>query len=424
MIEVFSAFLAGFIFSSLIFLYVHQKRKKRIGQLVSATERYSKGDLGEKILFETENEFKVLADAINRMGSSLKNRIAEAGAEQSKLQAILGNMVEGVVAVDRHKRVLIMNRSCERIFDVKNEKATGRSLMEITRHPQIDQMIEKAIASKKIVADELEFYRPNGKIVHLNAVGVEPADDESSSICAILVMNDMTEVKKLESMRRDFVANVSHELRTPLTSIKGFIETLLSGAIGDPEKAKSFLKMMEEDSERLSRLIRDLLELSQIESEEIDLKLEKLNVQEEIEKVLPLFEVQVQSKNIRIENQMSGFVSADRDRLKQIFINLIDNAIKFNQQDGKIILKSKVNGNKLQMAVQDTGIGISDEIIPRIFERFFRVDKARSREMGGTGLGLSIVKHLVESHGGKVWCESVPGKGSTFFFTLPLDSSN
>ena len=419
MIDVVVGFLVGFIFCFLIFLYFHKKRKNKILELVSASDRYTKGDLKEKILLEANNEFKVLADAINRMASSLRGRIGEADTERFKLQAILGNMVEGVIAVDRYKRILIMNRSSELMLDFKKEAALGRSLLEVTRHPEIDQMLDKAISSKTIVTDELELHHPTWKVIRINAVGIKPTDGETDSVCGILVIDDVTEVKKLESMRSDFVANVSHELRTPLTSIRGFIETLLSGAINDPERAKSFLKMMEEDSDRLARLIRDLLELSKIESKEISLKSEKLDLVQEIKKILPLFEIQLRDKKITVENKIEGFVFTDSDRLKQIFINLIENAIKFNKPGGKIILTSKSISDKVEISIQDTGIGISSEMLPRIFERFFRVDKARSREIGGTGLGLSIVKHLVELHHGKVWCESFPGKGSTFHFTLP-----
>lgn len=363
------------------------------------------------------------ANTVSQMASSLRDKISETEAEQAKISVILNNMIEGVLACDQSKRILIMNPSAESIFGISSKSTLGKSLLETTRNPVIDQAMDQAIRQKMRVTEEIELHYPERKTLRLNAIGFEPTEG-SQSISGILVLYDVTEMKKLESMRQDFVANVSHELKTPLTSIKGYTETLLAGAIEDRDRAKTFLKMMDEDSERLSRLIGDLLELSKIESREILLKPEALELKKEINQVLSGFKTALDDKKIKVENQVSSsmYVFADRDRLKQILINLTENAIKFNQPEGRIIFNAVSDGNKVKIQISDTGIGISKEIIPRIFERFFRVDKARSREGGGTGLGLAIVKHLVEAHGGEIWCESQSGKGATFFFTLPHKS--
>ena len=413
-------FLSGFIVASTLFFIFSRfsKRKSQISQLTQATDRYTHGDLSKKILLEADNEFKVLADSINRMASSLRDKISEAEGERAKVSAILNNMVEGVIACDRGKRILIMNPSAESIFGIHSKSALGKSLLEATRNPAIDHMFDQATSQKKIITDEIELHYPEKKTLRLNAVGISPAEN-SHSVSSILVLYDVTEVKRLESMRRDFVANVSHELKTPLTSIKGFIETLLAGAMEDNVRAKSFLKMMDDDSERLTRLIRDLLELSKIESEELSLKPEVLELSLEIDQVLAGFKTALEGKRITVENKINSRAFADRDRLKQILINLIENAIKFNKPDGRISFTSKVVGSKVMLEIADSGIGIEKDMIPRIFERFFRADQARSRDLGGTGLGLAIVKHLVEAHDGEILCNSQLGKGSTFSFTLP-----
>ncbi|MBI1977697.1 MAG: PAS domain-containing protein [Candidatus Omnitrophica bacterium] len=361
-----------------------------------------------------------LSGTIHEMTSTLKTQVAELAEEQAKISAILEQMAEGVIAVDSRKRILLMNRSAESIFDVSRQKSLGRSILEIVRNPKVDQIIDRAILKKEAVAEEIEVFHPDRKVLKANAVGAQTQD---SQVAGILVLSDITDLRKLERLRQEFVANVSHELKTPLTSIKGFIETLLGGALESPGKARSFLKMMEEDTERLTRLIGDLFELSKVEAKEITLKLEELDLKSEVEKVLLGFSALTQEKKIAVENNLDCRVAADRDRLKQILINLIENAIKFNKVGGKIIFRSRPVSTGIEISIEDTGIGIPEGMIPRIFERFFRVDQARFRELGGTGLGLSIVKHLVESHGGRVRCESKPNVGSKFFFTLPVLSS-
>ena len=352
--------------------------------------------------------------------SALREQIVKLEAEESKLSAILDHMAEGVIAVGPLKQVITINPSVEQFFGIRKELILGKPLIQVVRNQKIDEMMDEAIHHQIVASNEIELHHPKEMVLRASAVGVS---GDGGTIAGILVLYDVTEMRRLENLRRDFVANVSHELKTPLTSVKGFIETLSGGALQDSERSKTFLKMMEEDANRLTRLIDDLLELSKIESKELVLKLEPIDLKDEIEKAIRLFAPRIEERNLTIQNGLSANripkVLADRDRLKQVFVNLLDNAIKFNKDGGKIIFKADVLGNQVKVSVEDTGIGIPEKAIPRIFERFFRVDQARSREAGGTGLGLAIAKHIIEAHSGTVSCESKLGEGSQFSFTLP-----
>lgn len=350
---------------------------------------------------------------------TLKDQIAEAEEERAKLSAILDHITEGIVAFDSQKRILIVNPALERILKVHKEKAFGKNVLEILRSPKADALLEQVLKDHSIVTDEIEVYHPEKKVLHLVIIGISHKT-VSQSVAGILVVSDVTKVRKLEHLRRDFVANVSHELRTPLTSIKGFAETLLAGALQDQEKSVSFLNMMNEDVQRLTRLIDDLLELSQIESNDVFLQMKPIHLKSEIDRAVTLFSPQIQEKQIQIENNVSSEIKilADSDRLKQVFVNLIDNAVKFNRTGGRIRFSVDQKNDFAEIHISDTGIGIPEKSVPHIFERFYRVDKARSREAGGTGLGLSIVKHIVEAHGGNVSCQSRLNEGSAFSFSL------
>lgn len=390
----------------------------KIRQVTQAAQKYAKGDLSRKIYVGSDDEFGALAVAVNHMAHALKVRISETESEKTRVSAILENMTEGVVAVDSQRRVILMNRSAERIFNVSFESVLSRSLIEVIQNPRIDDMISRSIKEQSLISDEIELFHTTHKVLRASAVNVAK---DGLNVCAILAFYDITEIRRLEEMRKEFVANVSHELKTPLTSLRGFIETLLGGALRDPDKAEEFLKMMEEDTRRLTRLIDDLLELSKIESNQVALEFRSLNLKDEIDKCIAVFEPRIRAKRILVKNHVSSIeVSADRDQLKQVFVNLLDNAIKFNHEEGEVVFSSQSLKGLIRVSIEDTGIGISQGELHRVFERFFRTDKARSRESGGTGLGLSIVKHIIEAHGGSVACESTLGKGSRFSFTLPV----
>lgn len=410
---------AGIIIVLILGVVLGGSITSRVRNMMDAARRYARGDLSQKVVIESGDELQSLASTINRMATMLQERIREGESEKTKFATILENMAEGVIAVGHNNEVLLLNSSAKKIFDVGDDRFMGKSLLEITRQEPLDDAMRTAIDNQTIVANEIEWMHPDDRILKFHAIGIAK---EPSAVCGFLVLHDVTEIRRLERMRREFVANVSHELRTPLTSLQGFIETLLHGAFRDPAQSEKFLKIMEEDTHRLNRLIQDLLELSKIESRKVVLNFQSLDLKAEVEKAISVCLPLSKEKGVSIENRLQdkklSRVKADKDKLQQILINLLDNAIKFNRPQGRILVDAIQTNHQLQVIIEDTGYGVSEEDIPRVFERFFRADKARSRELGGTGLGLAIVKHLVEAHEGKVFCESQLGLGSKFSFTL------
>ncbi len=411
--------ITGVIFVILFGFFLGRRVGRRVEEMTRAAERYARGDLSQKIELDAQDELKSLSDAMNDMADSLRDRIADMEAEKSQLNAILENMAEGIIAVDSESRVLLINSGAEKIIGKKQSQVLGVPLLEVTKNPDIDELMNQVICVPKVVHREIELYRPDEKTIKVSALGLEKCE---GGVCGILVLYDVTEIKRLENLRRDFVANVSHELRTPLTSIKGFLETLISGALKDPDRARDFLGRMDEDASRLTRLINDLLDLSRIESGQLKMKIEPVDLAEQIEETLATFHPRLEEKKIFVVNLISSaklpHVLADPDKLKQVLVNLVDNAIKFNRPAGQIKFSAETMNDRVKVSIEDSGSGIPNDDLLRIFERFYRVDKARAREEGGTGLGLAIVKHIIEAHGGEVFCESVIGMGTKFSFTL------
>jgi two-component system, OmpR family, phosphate regulon sensor histidine kinase PhoR len=338
--------------------------------------------------------------------------------ENKRMQAILNSMIEGVIAVDRDTRVLSVNPTIEKIFDVPRGNILGKFFLEAFRNNDISEIINAVLSNGEFISKELSLVWPLQKIFQVNASPIFEKDTVSG---CLLVIHDITEIRRLETMRRDFVANVSHELKTPLTSIKGFVETLSEGALEDKEHSRQFLSIIQEHTDRLDSLINDLLDLSHIESGELRLRIEDLRFKNIVDYILPGFKSQLNKKKLNVENNISAalVVKADKAKINQVLTNLIDNAIKFNNDKGSIKIYNDLFNSQDRIVVEDSGQGIPPKDLTRIFERFYRVDKARSRELGGTGLGLSIVKHIVELHGGSVGVESTEGLGSKFWFTLP-----
>ncbi len=411
--------LTGIVLSILFSFLLSRSVSKRIRVLTSAAYRYMQGNLETKIPLGSQDELEALARAMNQMAATIQLRFSDLEKERSKFAAVLSHMTEAVIAVNRKHEIVIFNLSAERIFGISRDRALGRPLIEVIRNQKLDEMMVTAVKEHGLVAEDIEWIQNETKILRVHAIGIAHVEDE---IAGILVITEITEIRRLENMRKEFVANVSHELKTPLTSILGFVETLLAGALKEPQHAEKFLRNIEEDALRLKSLINDLLDLSRIESHQSPLNIEELNLSEEIEKAIHSFRDRFKSKGIHLENLLERSemkVRADALHLHQILVNLIDNAIKFNQPEGNIQISAESSDQGVKIWVKDSGIGIPAQDVPRIFERFFRVDKARSREMGGTGLGLAIVKHIVEAHGGSVFCESELGIGSKFVFTLP-----
>lgn len=399
-------------------LFSHQLTK-RIRRITSVAERYAQGDWSEKILMDGKDELKMLANTMNQMAATLRSRVEDLESEKGKISLILNHMTEGVIAIDSHKRMVIMNPTAEKIFGCEASVIQGKSLIEVTRNPQIERIVDHALKDQKIGSEEIQISGEMKKTLRLSVVILR---EHARDIRGILVFHDTTELRRLENVRKEFVTNVSHELRTPLTAIKGFVETLLGGAIKDPPAGERFLKIIAEETDRLGRLVEDILTLGAIEQKIALMKKEQVDLVPKLAVILEEFEAEIKKNRITVENRISGkplIVQGDRDKIYQVFVNLIGNAIKFNRPEGKIVLSADRKPEGLTVTIEDTGIGIPEEAQSRVFERFFRADKARSKELGGTGLGLAIVKHIMEAHGGYAACQSTPGQGSRFSIFFP-----
>jgi len=409
--------LAYFLARSLTYPILEVTRKAV--QLVSTT-------LDREIQVTSGDELKSLSKAIGEMGAQLKNKIGEISKEKDYLQTILKGMMEGVLVVDGRGRILMVNDALRHLLSLSSD-VSDKMPLEIIRNAALEGAIRKAIQDGENIALELDLSKPVEKTIEVNVVSILPSkrkmdEDREGIRGAIAVFHDITRLKQLEKIRQDFVANVSHELRTPLTTIKGYAETLLEGALKE-DQAFQFVQVIKRHTDRLTKIVEDLLMLSRIETKEFQLKMEAIPLRDFIDDVVEFVKEPAERKKIslsRNEIPSSLAVQADRSYLEQILINLLENSIKYTPEGGKVIISAVEKDSKdIQFSIEDNGIGIPKEDLSRIFERFYRVDKGRSKELGGTGLGLSIVKHLVQAHGGRVWVESQPGKGSTFYFTLP-----
>ena len=391
---------------------------KPVKRMTEVARRYSEGDFSRRILSGPDDEMGDLAQTLNTMAQQIEDKIREIREQNQKLSAIFNSMIEGVMVIDKDGRVISVNPAVEKAFGAAKKDVEGRFFLEAIRNKDMAELIAQTLKKGEPVSQEVVLLYPQNRVFEANATPI--FDGQAVNGC-LVVVHDITEMRRLETVRKDFVANVSHELKTPLTSIKGFVETLLEGAVDDKENNRNFLKIVQEHTARLESLVNDLLALSSLESKEIALEKGYFGLARELREVIPGFMSQAKKMNITIKLELPEdvLVHGDEGRIRQVFINLIDNAIKFNRENGTIMIYSENTDNGIKVIVADTGIGIPVKDIPRIFERFYRVDKARSREIGGTGLGLSIVKHIVELHGGRVGVESTEGLGSKFWFYLP-----
>ena len=337
---------------------------------------------------------------------------------KAQQQVLFNSMIEGLLLLDRSQKIYLANRSFKNLFSLKTE-LRGKTVLEALRLHELDDLVRRVQAEGQVFDYELKLPDLSERWLRVNAAVISNSAGEREG--TILVFHDLTRLKQLERTREEFVANVSHELRTPLSLIKGYVETLLDGARDNPEVAERFLKIIERNTQRLDLLIQDLLTISALESGRLKLNLQPLELHPLADKVLADLHAKAENKNVSLVNELPKFAThADVNRLDQVFANLVDNAIKYGRASGTVTVGGKkLDDGNLEIFVRDDGPGIPAESLDRVFERFYRVDKARSRDQGGTGLGLSIVKHIVQAHGGEVRCESELGKGATFFFTLP-----
>jgi len=337
---------------------------------------------------------------------------------KAQQQILFNSMIEGLLLLDRTQKIYLANRAFKNLFGMKVE-LRGKTILEALRLHELDDLVKRVQAEGQVFDYELKLPDLNERWLRVNAAVISNSAGEREG--TILVFHDLTRLKQLERTREEFVANVSHELRTPLSLIKGYIETLLDGARNDPAIAERFLKIIERNTQRLDLLIQDLLTISALESGRIKLNLQPVELRPLVEKVFTDLNAKAENKNVELVNEVPELTaSGDVNRLDQVFANLVDNAIKYGRAQGRVTVGGKkLDDGKLEIFVQDDGPGIPAESLDRVFERFYRVDKARSRDQGGTGLGLAIVKHVVQAHGGEVRLESAAGAGTTFYFTVP-----
>jgi two-component system phosphate regulon sensor histidine kinase PhoR len=375
------------------------------------------GQFDMRIPADQRPQIESLAASIDQTQSYLKSRVAELEDSRNQLRTVLDSMAEGVIAIDSDQRVVLINAAGRRLFPIQDLSPIGRPIWELVRSPQLANWVSQSLSASDPAGGELEFKAQVQRILSVRVASL-PGPTITG---AIVVASDISQLRRLEHVRQEFVANASHELKTPLTSIKACVESLLDGAMDEPDVRLNFLQTINEQSERLDRLVRDLLALTRIETEENRPPLHPVDLAETVHACVSRQINKAERKNMHLLTeppQMPVEVFADEEALEQILDNLIDNAIKYTNPGGTITVRWQMAGQLCLLEVEDTGIGIPQAAQARIFERFYRVDRARSRELGGTGLGLSIVKHLVQQLDGKVSVTSKLGKGSTFSIEL------
>jgi two-component system, OmpR family, phosphate regulon sensor histidine kinase PhoR len=407
-------------------MFVAGRVTRPVVQMQAAARRMAEGDFSARATVASVDELGALGRALNTMMTRLREKIGDLEEERAKARAILDGMVEGVIAVDGHESILLMNERARSMFGVGAGRGEGKPLPEVVRNAELHEVFRhtRAGGNDAPLERELRLRHPSPRTLQVNAVPVRLAGPEPG---VVMVLHDVTALRRLELVRTEFVANVSHELRTPLTAIQGYLETLLSGALEERQNARRFLEIAFRHTERLGRLLNDLTDLSNIELGKVTLRPGAVRVTEVVDSVLDIVRPKAEAGRVGLIADVQPralTVHADHDRLAQILINLADNAVKYTPENGWVTVRAReTDGGRAEILVRDTGVGIPAADLPRITERFYRVDKARSRELGGTGLGLAIVKHLVAAHGGELSITSVEGEGTTVRVTLPTTAA-
>lgn len=409
------------LFAAGVSLFISKRISKPIEEIRKGAERFAHGDLNYRMPASDTEEMVGLAEAMNQMAIQLDDRIKTAIKQRNELEAVLSSMKEGVIAVDLDEKIISINQSAASMFKSRPSDLEQRSIQEVIRNPELQKIIKKAISSGEYSEGDVVLYQDKEIILKVQTTSL--LDENEKFIGIIVVLNDVTQLRHLENMRKEFVSNVSHEIKTPLTAIKGFVETLSQGAMENPGEAKRFLNIIEKHVNRLVALIEDLMHLSVIEQKDKtkEIKLIKGNIRSVIKTAIQVCQAKAESKKIKVNLICHEDISAkiDTQLLEQAAVNLLDNAIKYSEEGGLVQIEVITTDTEVCISFKDYGIGIPKEHLSRLFERFYRVDKARSRKLGGTGLGLAIVKHIVQTHGGYVTVESDLGEGSNFIIHLP-----
>ncbi len=400
----------------LLGLVVSNRTIQPLRQLSRDVARLGLGEFRGRLPTYRKDEIGMLSQSFAEMAARLYEQIDSYREERTKLDAILRHMTDGIIIVDSQAKVQLINPAAERIFNTPADQAMGRSLAEVVRQYQVIDLWKKSAESNRQEINTLET-SPDRLFVQAIATPLEPALPGST----LLVFQDLTRIRRLETVRRDFVSNVSHELRTPLASVKALSDTLQESALEDPPAARRFLQRMDHEIDNMTQLVRELLELSRIESGKVPLNRQAISPLQLLRNSVERMQVQAARNGLTLSIEAQEDVPAvlaDADRIEQVLVNLLHNAIKFTPPGGQVILNAAKEGGYVVFSVRDTGVGIAADALPRIFERFYKADQSRSG--GGTGLGLSIARHTVEAHDGRIWAESSPNQGTTIYFSLPL----
>jgi two-component system phosphate regulon sensor histidine kinase PhoR len=396
--------------------FIARMTTQPIRELTRASQEIAAGEFGRRIRVGTKDESAQLSHAFNEMSSNLKSMVDTISEDRAKLMSILDNMADGLILTDPEGNVVLTNRMAQRLFGIKDASIEAKPLIEMVREHELNDILKVSLQTGQEQVIQFESSTSNR---YLRAIALPVDNDKARG--ALVLIQDLTELRGLQTMRRELVGNISHEFRTPLAGIKAMVETLQDGAIGDRVIANDFLSRIEVEVDRLTQLVAELTELSRIETGYAELNMEPADLNDLVETVITQIEPQAKRQGLTIEKELSTdlpVVPADSERIRQVIVNLVHNAIKFTDTGGRITVKTVVDGESVSVTISDTGIGIAAEHLPHIFERFYKVDKARTGQ--GTGMGLAIAKHIVEAHGGRIWVQSKTGKGSAFTFSLPV----
>ena len=386
-----------------------------IRKLTAASHRITSGELGQKITIEAKDEVGKLAHAFNEMSAKMKELVETISEDRTRLATILDNMADGVIMTDAEGNISLANRAAEKLLDIKEAK--NKPLIEAVRDHEVDELLKLCLRTAQTQAAQ---YESSTSKRYLRAIAIPIANSGT-----LLLFQDFTELRNLQTTRRELIGNISHEFRTPLAGIKAMVETLGDGAIDDKKAARDFLTKIDSEVARLTQLVAELTELSRIETGKAELKKEPVNLNQLVEEVIAQLSPQAERQKLSISQDFAAdlpSVPADKDRVRQVIANLVHNAIKFTRPGGRIMITTRTLEGSVVVDIADTGIGIPKEDLARVFERFYKGDKARAGE--GTGMGLAIAKHVVEAHGGNIWVESEEGKGSIFSFSMPLQAGS
>lgn len=422
-----------FFIAALLALFSARRISRPLEKMKKGAEQLTKGRIDHLIKISSDHmsvEMAGLAGALNQMAEEINRRVRVIIQQRNELEAVFASMADSVVAIDAEQKILRMNKAASGLFTLSSEAVKGVPIHGVIRNQKLLSLIEQALQENVTIKEEVTLF--NGTQPLILQVHVVPLCDEQHPLGVLLVMHDLTKLNRLENIRQDFVANVSHELKTPITAIKGYVETLLDGALENHDDAVKFLTIVAKQTSRLNSIIDDLLALSRIEN-----KQEGGGVELTLQPVTPLFEAAIQTCNsqaheknmtVTIENNDELQVPMNRPLLEQAIINLLQNALAYSPEHSKVILRAAssqtmTGGQMINLSVIDQGPGIAKEHLPRLFERFYRCDKARGRNLGGTGLGLAIVKHIAHTHNGRVDVTSSPDTGSTFTLTIPINAA-